>query len=191
MGYEYVNRRGERYYLLVGKTKTGKPKYYVSRKAQGVPADAMPEGYEIFEQPEHGIVSVRKVLPTRIRPKEREQLHGWTRDLAGIEHFIIDLHGDSLVIYTPDRDPVASADLLNRIFGGFPDDAVSIAARVHYTAMLRFTLEDAEKRFFRVERWCFRGSIDDWFFLASGKPLEALARKYLPHLNRESFFELM
>jgi hypothetical protein len=191
MGYEYVNRRGERYYLLVGKTKTGKPKYYVSRKAQGVPVDAMPEGYEIFEQPERGIVSVRKVRPTRVRPEERDQLQSWTRELAGIEHFIIDLHGDSLVIYTPDRDPVASADLLNRIFGGFPEDAASIAARAHYAAMLRFTLEDAEKRLFRVERWCFRGSIDDWFYLASGKPLEALARKYLPHLNRESFFELM
>jgi len=32
---------------------------------------------------------------------------------------------------------------------------------VHYTALLRFTLEDTEKRLFRVERWCFRGSIDD------------------------------
>src|SRR5882724_1644462 len=101
MGYEYVNRRGERYYLLVGKTKTGKPKYYVSRKPQGVPVDAMPDGYEIFEQPERGIVSVRKLLPTRIRPEERERLQRWTRELAGIEHFIIDLHGDSLVIYTP------------------------------------------------------------------------------------------
>src|SRR5437899_2787853 len=49
MGIEYVNRRGERYYLLQGKTKTGKPKYYVSRKAEGVPVEQMPEGYELHE----------------------------------------------------------------------------------------------------------------------------------------------
>ncbi len=36
MSIEYVNRRGDKYYLLQGKTKTGKPKYYVSRKPDGV-----------------------------------------------------------------------------------------------------------------------------------------------------------
>jgi hypothetical protein len=57
--------------------------------------------------------------------------------------------------------------------------------------MLRFTLVDEEKRLFDAERWCFRGSIDTWISLAGPRPLETHARKYLPHLNRESFFELI
>jgi hypothetical protein len=52
MPLEYVNRRGEKYFLLQGTTKTGKPKYYVSRKAEGVPVESVPEGYEIHENPE-------------------------------------------------------------------------------------------------------------------------------------------
>jgi hypothetical protein len=193
MPLEYVNRRGEKYFLLQGTTKTGKPKYYVSRKAEGVPVDSVPEGYEIHENPERGIVSVRKVRPTHILPQERESLARWTREFAGIDHFIIDLDGDSMVVYTPDHDPRAAASLLNKFFGGLPGapQADEIARDVHYTAMLRFTLIDEKKRLFTVERWCFRGSIDDWFFLDGPKPLQALTRKYLPHLNRESFFELM
>jgi hypothetical protein len=195
MPFEYVNRRGERYYLLQGKTKTGKPKYYVSRKADGVPVEQVPEGYEIYENAQRGLVSVRRVRPSRVAPLERESLTRWTRQLAGIEHFYVDIQGDSLVVYTPEIDPAASVNVLSRIFGSFPEGAASaqewIGKRATYSPMLRFTLEDEEKRLYSAERWCFRGSIDGWFFLSGGHPLETLARAYLPHLNQESFFELM
>ena len=192
MGGEYINRRGERYYLLQGKTKTGKPKYYASRKPDGVAVDAVPDGYELHENPERGIVSVRKVRPSRIRPEEREQLELWTRELAGIDHFIIDRDGDSLIVYTPSTDPGDTVRALERVFGGLPLEKVEwIVTQAYYTAMMRFTLTDADKRRFTLERWCFHGAIDDWFPLACDKPLEELAQQYLPHLNRESFFGLM
>jgi hypothetical protein len=195
MPFEYVNRCGERYYLLQGKTKTGKPKYYASKKAEGVPVEQMPEGYEIYEHPERGLVSVRKVRPSRVLSVEREMLARWVRELAGVEYFCVDIQADSLVIYTPGTDPVASVNLLSKLFGAFPDAGAAhrewIGKHTSYSAMLRFTLVDEEKRFYAVERWCFRGGIDGWFFLSGGQPLETQARKYLPHLNRESFFELM
>ena len=31
-----------------------------------------------------------------------------------------------------------------------------------YQKVLRFTLTDEKSRTFRVQRWCFKGSIDDW-----------------------------
>ena len=68
MGLEYVNRCGDRYYLLQGKTKTGKPKYYVSRKCNGEPVDKMPEGFEFYEHPEQGLVSVPGFGRLRSRP---------------------------------------------------------------------------------------------------------------------------
>ncbi|MFY8199573.1 MAG: hypothetical protein ACOVLE_02810 [Pirellula staleyi] len=43
---KYVNRRGDAYYVFQGVTKTGKPKYYVSRKAEsaaGIQIDSLPE----------------------------------------------------------------------------------------------------------------------------------------------------
>ena len=56
----------------------------------------------------------------------------------------------------------------------------------------KFTLCDDDKRLFAVSRWCYRGSIDDWFPLSGGlKPLSELARKFCCHIGNESFYELM
>lgn len=60
---------GEKYYLLQGKTKTGKPKYYMARKPDGVAVEQMPEGYEFYESPERGLVSVRKVRHSNVSQK--------------------------------------------------------------------------------------------------------------------------
>jgi hypothetical protein len=195
MGFEYVNRRGDRYYLLQGTTKTGKPKYYMARKAEGAPVERVPEGYEIYEHPERGLVSVRKVRRSQVLPGEREMLCRWTRQLGGSENFLVDLQGDSLVVYTPGEDPAAAAAGLCRGFGLPAGREASVreylARRTNYTAMLRFTLTDAEKRLYTAERWCFRGAVEDWIPLSGPRPLVSLAKAYLPHLHRESFFDLM
>ena len=59
-----------------------------------------------------------------------------------------------------------------------------------YMPMMRFIIETEESRDFRLQRWCFRGRIDGWIFLAMGK-LDDLLEKYIPHLGKESFFELI
>ena len=56
--------------------------------------------------------------------------------------------------------------------------------------MMQFTLIGKGTREFAVERWCFRGSIDDWFPLSYGE-LKTLVARYGRHLGKESFFELM
>lgn len=58
MTMEYVNRRGDRYFVPQGKTKTGKPKYYCSKRtdALGVSVERLPEDYEIHENPEPDLV---------------------------------------------------------------------------------------------------------------------------------------
>jgi hypothetical protein len=58
-----------------------------------------------------------------------------------------------------------------------------------FTPILRFILTDVETRNFRAERWCFRGRIDDWIFVDSGK-LADLAETLIPTLGTEAFFEL-
>jgi hypothetical protein len=138
-------------------------------------------------------VSIRKVRESRLLPAERERLAAWVRELAGIEYFRVEIEEDSLVVYTPDRDPAGAASVLDAMFGDFraANNKDWIGRNATYLPMLRFTLVDESERLFGIQRWCFRGSINGWFHLAGGQPLETLARKYLPHLNRESFFELM
>ena len=59
-----------------------------------------------------------------------------------------------------------------------------------YSPMMRFTLEDKEKRLFSAERFCFMGGIDDWIYIGTDDSLNKQAKKYIRHLGKESFFEL-
>jgi hypothetical protein len=59
-----------------------------------------------------------------------------------------------------------------------------------YSKMMRFVLTDEKSRSFAIERWCFLGSIDDWYFLSGGKTLPELVEKCVRHLGKESFFDL-
>jgi hypothetical protein len=167
----------------------------VSRKSEGVAVDQIPEGYELYENPERGLVSVRKIRPSNLTAEERRFVEQKTRDLAKIDYFRVDIQDDSLVIYTPTVNPVASVSFLSKMFGGFPGGEQAerdwVGNNAAYLPMLRFTLADQDERLFSVERWCFRGGIDDWHFLARPKSLAQQTEAYLPRLNRESFYELM
>jgi hypothetical protein len=68
------------------------------------------------------------------------------------------------------------------------------AAWLNYMPVMRFTLKRAVKgaaaRLFDVERYCYRGSVDGWIHLDGPKKFAELAEKFLPHIGRDSFFEL-
>lgn len=115
MSLEYVNRQGDSYFVLQGTTKTGKPKYYASRKKQGTLVDQMPDGFEFYENPERGVVTVRKRRETQIRPEERTFLEDQTRQLGGTEFFVVELQEGSLVIHTP-SSVYSSSEVLKNLF---------------------------------------------------------------------------
>jgi hypothetical protein len=79
---QYTNRRGDRYYVVQGKTKTGKPKFYCSKKPGGVGVERLPEGMELREDPQSAVVTVRKARPTRIAPVERELVERLASELT-------------------------------------------------------------------------------------------------------------
>jgi hypothetical protein len=57
--------------------------------------------------------------------------------------------------------------------------------------MLRFTLSNPDRRLFTAERWCFRGSIDDWMFIGGLAPRADHVEKYAKRLGSDDFFELI
>ncbi len=192
MGIEHVNRRGDTYYLHQEKTKTGKPKFFFSRKQQGTLAEAIPDGFEVYENP-NAQVFLRKALPRLVTEEEIAIVEGGVRKYASVSHFLIDVKEESIVVHLANEDTSFLEDhALNR-FGLMPGSVVSRSMErfLSYLPMMRFTLVDEQNRRFAVDRWCFRGSIDDWFPLSGGGDLEKLVAKYCPHLGRESFYELM
>jgi hypothetical protein len=56
----YTNRAGATYYLHEGKTKTGKPRFFVAKTVREGARAVMPDGYE-FSESINGVVSVRRV----------------------------------------------------------------------------------------------------------------------------------
>lgn len=61
--------------------------------------------------------------------------------------------------------------------------------RPRFYPLLRFVLTDRRQRLFAVERVCFTGEAS-WIRLEV-LPLSVAVMKYLPHLGRDSFFDLI
>ncbi len=195
MPITYTNRKNKTYYLTEGKTKTGKPKYYFSMKTEGKLADEIPAGYEIYEHPSEAQVFLRKQQPRKIAESEERVLEKYLKKLDTNRPYILDARGETVTIFESNTDP----DQVRESYGSFfgfrapsEKEAIvrSVVAESYFRPIMRFALEDEKKREFVAERFCFRGAIDDWIYIGGPDPLEKLARKYIKHLCKESFFEL-
>jgi hypothetical protein len=187
------------YHLVEGKTSTGKPKYYTSRKLSGKPLAAMPVGYEFYERPDTAQVLVRKIKPSLITQLERKQTEEIVRRASGLEHYVVDVENDALVVYAPsisraDADKLIellTEGIIGRSLGDNADFRNRHIKNSPYMKMLRFELVNSDTREYSAERWCLRGSIDNWIMLGGFGPLAKLVEKLAKHLGQESFFELV
>ncbi len=195
MAITYQNRRGDTYHLLVGKTKTGKPKYYVSKKSGENTVDILPDGYEIYESPENAQVHVRKIRSTAILPFERELVVAGVQKATGRSHFFVEADGDYLLIYWPATDPAAVDSMFGRLLGATSVLSHTMAEwtrqQTRYEPLMRFVLVQAEDRQFVAERMCYRGGGEFWLDISSRGELAQLVAEYTPHLGQESYFDLM
>lgn len=189
MAIEYINRRGKKYYLHEGKTKTGKPKYFFSMKPEGFLVDTLPVGYEIYENP-NAQVFLRKTIPQLVEPEEIAIVQAGVKKYAKLEYFMVDVKGSHIIIYLCDQNVDGLMDLITST----GKDTTAIKDRLvqsfSYSPMMQFVLTGVKTREFRVERWCFLGSVDNWLFLDASTDLKALVKKYVRHLGQDSFFEL-
>jgi hypothetical protein len=192
MGVEYTNRREKRYYLHVGKTKTGKPRYYFSMKTQGQLAEEIPEGFEIYEHPANGQVFLRKKIPPIITELEKKVVENELKKLDGSRLYIADLKGEEIVIYVSNENVENLKDIFGSISPFHDTSRIEniIKSETTYAPIMKFILDDEKKRTFVVNRYCFLGSIDDWIDISSPKPLKDAAKEFINHLDKESLFEL-
>jgi hypothetical protein len=184
MPVTHINRKRDTYYLHSGTTKTGKPRYWFSKNTEGDLLESIPEGYEIHENPE-AQVFLRKIVPQLVIPAEVAVVEEGLRRFAPGQNCLVDVQGDQIVVYHAER---VTLNLEGFGFRSLPPSYRS------YLKVMRFTLVDEKDRTFRVQRWCFRGSIDRWIDLwesgSEGK-LSDLVKKFCRHIGQESFYELM
>ena len=194
MPITYTNRKDVTYYLRRGQTKTGKPRYFFSRKDQGDLVDELPAGFEIRESP-NGIVSLAREKPRRILDSDVELIQAAldrhpNKDLD----CRLDVKADSITVY---GRVGPTADVLVDIFTklGLPDKPKGLdqARKIldqdaRYEPVLRFELEDEEARIFSAERMTYTGQ-GGWLYLDSDR-LQPLSSQLIPLLDTEDFFEL-
>lgn len=192
MPITYKNRRGQVWTLFEGKTKTGKPRFFLSQASTAENAESaakIPEGYEVYEKPS-GQVFYRKKLPVLITDDE-VRLVGAELSRRKLGFCIVERKGEDLIIHEPQGVNLGE-DFL-RAYGATGDHVRREMAKMppkHYQPILRFKLMDDEERLFSAFRWCFKGSIDDWYPIDYEKPLADLAKKYVKHIGQKSFYEL-
>ncbi|MCK4667159.1 hypothetical protein KAU33_10435 [Candidatus Dependentiae bacterium] len=191
MAITWTNRKGDIYYLHEGQTKTGKNKYYFSKSNTGNLVFIIPDGYEIYENP-NAQVFMRRKLVSPIKNEELELVDRSIRKYLDSKYFIIDYKKKTITIYLKDQEDYSHILNLTNSFNIANKKLINILDKfATYTPMLRFTLENEKKREFIVERFCFLGSIDDWIFLSSSSSLEEILNDYCPHLGKELFYNLM
>ena len=191
MPITHVNAKEKTYYLHQGTTKTGKPKYHFAMKSEGHLADSIPDGFEIYENP-NAQVFLRRIPPKIITDEERQVVEDGMQKYASVQDYKIDVRGKAIVVYTADQD----VDTLVDLFKDFHPDPTAnpqlmttLRGVIQYSPMMQFILDDKKERLFTVQRYCFRGSIDAWIDIGHGK-LAQLVRTYVTHLGNESYFEL-
>lgn len=194
MSVTYTNRKNLTYYLCKTTTKTGKPRYYFAREQKGKPLDEIPEGWEISESV-NGIVSLVKKRPALILTSEVAAVEAAVERHPRSRNYRVSVKHDQIQIYEevgPDAEDLIMA--LERQMLESPELAARIRAEreryAQFTPVMRFILIDAETRSFGVQRWCYRGSIDDWIDIGASGSLEQLAQRLIPTLGTDQFFEL-
>jgi hypothetical protein len=196
----YQNRRGDTYFAHVKQTKTGALTYYAAKTRDAAKAAVLPPEFEFYESPTTA-VSIRRRLVSDVTDVEHEAV-GLAVDAlctVALDTVKLDRTKSSVVVWLAD-EPFTAQD---EAYGMVPNKAAfplmfasARLRRMQFMAVMRFTpvspretKAQATRQFF-AERYCWRGSVDAWIPIGSGS-LNELLKKFIPHLGKDSFFELL
>jgi len=189
MPFTYTNRKGFTYYLCQATTKTGKTRTYFARAPKDTPVEKLPEGYQV-EESVNAVVSVVKASPKLVSPEELATVEAALKKLPKSHKYRARIKNKQIIIYES-----RGADFDEMMAGIGWSMPASIGREfeerhARFSPIMRFILEEPEERIFSPQRWCFRGSIDDWIDIQSPAKIEVLAKNLLPTLGTDDFFEL-
>jgi hypothetical protein len=185
----HTNARGDHYYLHVGTTRTGKPKYFFSKKETGDLALATPDGFEVYEDAD-ARVTLRRMLPLLITDAELAVVERELKKCKSILRYHLDRKRKLLTVSVAEHNP--GVDLVRQMFP-FDNEKfeVSLLRMARLIAAFRFELVDDKKRLFQAYRYCYLGDIDDWIEIGSPGSLAEVAREFIPHAGKDSYYDLM
>lgn len=187
MSVQHTARTGKTYYLHEQTTKTGKRNCFFSMEPDGQLAGAIPDGYEVYEMA-NGQVFLRKKAGQIILPEEVALVELALRKHGEPWQFRVEVKKNMITVH--EAGDLSGLDRLASEFGRRPLSAAEKVRHASFMAVMRFVLVDKKTRTFVTERFCFRGSVDDWIHIGGPGTLLSQIHQFVKHLGRESIYEL-
>ena len=185
----YTNHAGVTYYLHEGRTKTGKPRFFVAKTIRDDARSTMPEGFE-FTESINGVVSVRRLdrreptIPASDLALARNEL---SRHPHLERHRIEPIKGE-IIVYVDQRLPRPDDVVRLQHLLGCSREAVEATLPPRYTPVMKFEPTDPPGHYC-VYRMTYRRD-GGWSWPLATAPLSQLVETYLPALGTDRFFEL-
>jgi hypothetical protein len=189
MSIQHTARTGKAYYLHVGKGKSGKPNYFFSMEPEGALVDTMPDGFEVYENV-GGQVYCRRKTPQLITDAELAMVKDALKRHAEEWRYKAEVKKTAIIIHEA-SDNTAGLESIAMPWITKAAIKESVIQNATYMAVMRFVLCDEEQRLFLAERFCFRGSVEDWIDIGGcPQKLPVVLKKFIKHLGKESIYEL-
>ena len=155
--------------------------------------EEIPDGYEISESV-NGIVSLVRERVQKLLPEEVAAVEEAVRRHPRARNYRVNVRHDRIEVCEKaglDLDDLLSSlkELGCRTEGRQAGLQRVLDDRAQFPPVLQFIREHEETRVYRAERWCYSGNIDGWLFVDTG-PMEQMARRMIPTLGTDAFFEL-
>ncbi|MEI7893207.1 MAG: hypothetical protein WCI05_08950 [Myxococcales bacterium] len=185
----YTSLRGDTYYLHEGKTKTGKTRYLVAKQVGAGALTEMPTGFE-FTESINGVVSVSKAKPKSVIPEgDVELVQAALARCSHLQfHKVREVKGE-IVVFQADKME-GMHEMVSRL-AIFPvraeRDLFDLMGPGDYSPVMKFCPTDKE---YEVCRMTYRGKGGWSYPLATGS-LASLARRFVPAIGTDAFYDLM
>ncbi|GEM_PF-567421 len=182
----YTNRMRNTYYLVEGRTKTGKVRYSAVRTLREGALPAMPEGFE-FSESINGVVSVRKIDSAAASVPEADVSRA-RKEMARHPHLQgcrIEVVKGEIVVFEPWNGYTLRLD--DGQDHHTRDDG--LMRRVRYDPVMKF-VPSRERSGYWVHRMTYRGD-GGWSWPLATGPLSKLLKRFLGCVGTDEFFELM
>jgi hypothetical protein len=190
----YTNRHGSTYYVHEGKTKTGKPRYFVAKTIGEGARPTLPDGFE-FAESVNGVVSVRKVDASAPRIPEADLAIVRTEMARHrhLRHHRVEAVKGEIVVFEPSggislEDLAAASSIFGALPHSFEAQLAKLSPGTRFAPVMKFVPQE-DRGSYAVHRMTYRGR-GGWSWPLGLGPLPELARRYLKAVGTEDFFEL-
>jgi len=183
MEISFKNIKGENYFIKTKLTKKGNKSYYMTRKGDSECLKEIPEGYEVFEKYDSGMMFIRKRKKEEYTMNEIEIIETELKANKSVYKYKLDISGKLIKIYTVERNMNTENDSMSRMFG--PETILSFK---RFEERMRI---NRNKNEFELSRYCYRGRIDDWIIIDYDEDLKEIVKNNIKHLGKESYYNLM